>query len=115
IFGNKFTYANSTLGFQGLAIERVSALWNVPPYAMQYKLTGKYFSATTINDIIKGWKFEYGNHKQEWEPWEVLHQNNPNLDIRDRSEERRVGKECTSRRSQEIEKKNDKNKLASRI
>lgn len=83
IFGNKFTYANTTLGFQGIAIERVSALWNVPPYAMQYKLTGKYFSATTINDIIKGWKFEYGNHKQEWEPWEVLHQNNPNLDIRD--------------------------------
>lgn len=82
VFGNKFTYGSVGFGFKGMNIERISTMWNVWPQHMQYKLTGKYFSATSIEDIIQGWKFEYGSMKAEWEPWEVLHQNTPNADIR---------------------------------
>lgn len=81
--GNKLTYGNVPLGFKGMNIEKISTMWNVWPQFMQFRLTGKYFSATKVEDIIEGWRFEFNNWKVPFEPWEILHQNEPNVDVRD--------------------------------
>lgn len=78
--GNSFTYGNFTIGTQN-AVENLAALWNVWPANMQFKLTGKYFEATKIEDVVKEWKFEVGPYKKVWTPYEILHRNEPNTDI----------------------------------
>jgi hypothetical protein len=82
VCGNSFVYINSPLGVKP-NITNIQALWNVWPTHIQYKLTGKYFSASSVEDIIKGWRFEYGTYKQEFEPQEIFHRNSPNTEVRD--------------------------------
>lgn len=80
--GNSFKYGNFAMGMNP-HIDNLSALWNVWPACMQYKLTGKYFEATKIDEIINEWKFEAGHYKKVWKPNEVLHRNEPNTDVKD--------------------------------
>jgi hypothetical protein len=82
VCGNSFTYGNFALGMQK-NINTIAALWNVWPSCMNFKLAGKYFEATNINEIISEWKFEYGNYKKIWTPDEVMHKNKPNTRIED--------------------------------
>lgn len=82
VCGNSFVYINAPLGVKP-NINNINALWNVWPTHIQYKLTGKYFSATEMQDIIKGWRFEYGTYKQEFTPNEIFHRNSPNTEVRD--------------------------------
>jgi hypothetical protein len=82
VCGNSFTYGNFALGFKP-GIKNITSLWNVWPGYMKFKLAGKYFEATDISEIIKEWKFELGNYKKEWEPWEILHKNKPNTNVSD--------------------------------
>lgn len=80
--GNAFSYANSPIGFKP-TWETTQALWNPWPEYMKYQLTGKYFDALEISDIIKGWEFEYGKYKKTWTPQEIFHRNRPNTKIQD--------------------------------
>lgn len=82
VCGNSMLYANAPMGFKP-SINNIKTLWNVWPQFMQFELTGKYFDATEKSDIIKKWKFEYGTYKKEFDPNEILHQNQPNTDVRD--------------------------------
>lgn len=82
VAGNSFTYGNFALGF-GRNINSISALWNVWPAYMKFKLAGKYFEATKLTDIITEWRFEVGNYKKTWEPDEILHKNKPNTNVND--------------------------------
>jgi hypothetical protein len=81
VCGNSFVYGNFGLGMQK-NVMNLSALWNVWPQFMEFKLTGKYFSATDINEVIEGWRFKYGQYKESWTPDEIMHSNAPNLDPR---------------------------------
>lgn len=80
--GNSFSYANSPIGFEP-TFETIQALWNPWPEYMSYQLTGKYFEATEMADIVKNWKFEYGKYKKEWDPKEIFHRNRPNTKVQD--------------------------------
>jgi hypothetical protein len=82
VAGNSFTYGNFALGFKG-SINTIESLWNVWPAYMKFKLAGKYFEATQINDVISEWKFEIGNYKKTWEPHEIMHKNKPNTNVVD--------------------------------
>jgi hypothetical protein len=83
VAGNSFSYGNFSLGFPRRDISSLISLWNVWPQHMKYKLAGGYFEATKIEDVVSKWKFQAGTYKQEWEPWEILHQNKPNTEIGD--------------------------------
>ena len=80
--GNSLKYGNFTMGMSN-HIDNLSALWNVWPAYMKYKLTGKYFEATKVEDIIQEWKFEAGHYRKTWKPNEVLHRNEPNTEVKD--------------------------------
>lgn len=86
VCGNSFVYGNFGLGLQKNPLT-CSSLMNVWPQYMNFKLKGKYFSATDINEIIEGWMFKMqttsGTYKEDWTPDEILHSNAPNLDPRD--------------------------------
>lgn len=82
VAGNSFTYGNFTLGFKP-DVTNLSALWNVWPRYMDYQLTGKYFEATEVKDIIKQWRFKWGAYEKTWEPYEIMHKNKPNTDLKD--------------------------------
>lgn len=82
VCGNAFIYLNGPTGFTP-NIKNIKSLWNVWPQYMQYKLTGKYFSAESITDIIKEWRFEYGTYKQEFQPGEIFLRNAPNTELLD--------------------------------
>jgi hypothetical protein len=82
VSGNSFTYGNFALGMKP-SVKNIEALWNVWPSYMKFKLAGKYFEATQLNEVIKEWKFEIGNYKKEWEPHEILHKNKPNTNVND--------------------------------
>lgn len=78
LFGNTMLYANAGLEIN---VNNVFALWNVWPQYMKVQLSGKYFDALSVGDIIKGWKFEYSqNFKKDFKAEEILHQNSPNED-----------------------------------
>jgi len=79
VCGNTFTNFATPLGLP-VKLENIQALWNVWPQYMEVMLTGKYFSATEKKDIIKGWKFKFGQYEQEWNSSQILHQNSPNID-----------------------------------
>lgn len=79
VCANSFTYANWSL-LKAQKIENLTALWNPWPQFMEVKLAGKYFSATQAEDVIKAWRFNFGQYSQDWKPSEVLHQNSPNVD-----------------------------------
>ena len=82
VCGNSLTYGNAPMGFKP-SINNIKTFWNIWPQYMQFELTGKYFDATEKSDIIKKWKFEYGTYKKEFTADEILHQNQPNTEIRD--------------------------------
>src|SRR5690606_11894274 len=73
---------NFALGFKA-NLNSLSSLWNVWPAYMKFKLAGKYFEATEIRDVVQSWKFELGDYRKEWEPWEILHKNKPNTNAND--------------------------------
>lgn len=79
--GNSFTYGNFTMGFTR-DVKMLTALWNVWPAFMSYKLGNAYFEATKMSDIIKEWKFELGQYKKVWTADEIMHKNKPNTDPR---------------------------------
>jgi hypothetical protein len=81
VAGNSFTYGNFAM--MKPSPQSITALWNVWPAHMQFKLAGKYFEATEITDVIKEWKFEAGNYKKIWEPHEIMHRNEPNTNVND--------------------------------
>jgi len=81
VCGNSFVYGNFGLGMTKSPLN-CSSLMNVWPQFMEFKLKGKYFSATDINEIIEGWRFKFGQHVENWGPHEILHSNAPNLDPR---------------------------------
>lgn len=84
VAGNSFTYGNFSSVMQpNITSIADQGLWNVWPAGMKYKLGGKFFDATELKEIIKGWEFEVGNYKKTWEPHEILHINKPNTDYRD--------------------------------
>jgi hypothetical protein len=82
VAGNSMTYANSAIGFKP-NINTLTALWNVWPAYMKFKLGGKYFEATEIKEVIKAWEFELGLYKKTWEPHEIMHINIPNTNPMD--------------------------------
>lgn len=82
VSGNSMTYGNFALGMKP-GIGNLSALWNVWPQYMKIKLAGKYFEATQLSDIIKGWQFQAGAYQKDWEAFEVMHKNKPNTNISD--------------------------------
>lgn len=82
VAGNSFTYGNFALGFKS-DINSISALWNVWPAYMKIKLSGKYFEATKIEDVISQWQFELGSYKKTWNPNEIMHKNKPNTSAHD--------------------------------
>jgi len=81
VCGNTMTYGNAGFGM-GVNINNIVALWNVWPQYMEFKLAGKYFDATEATDVIKGWRFKYGDTEKEFATNEILHQNSPNIDPR---------------------------------
>ena len=79
VCGNSMTYANSPYR-KNTSFETIVSLWNVWPQYMQFELAGSYFDSTEIGDVIKSWRFEFGNYKKTFQPWEIIHQNSPNID-----------------------------------
>lgn len=82
VSGNSFTYGNFATGMKP-NVMNLEAMWNVWPAYMKFKLAGNYFEATQLSDVIKEWRFELGNYKKTWEPWEILHKNKPNTNVSD--------------------------------
>jgi len=80
VFGDQFTYGNSG----GVVdIRNVAALWNIYPQYMSVLLSGNYFNATEISDIIKQWKWGgYGTDTIKFEPDEILHRKDINIQIK---------------------------------
>jgi len=86
LFGNAFIYGNSPL--ERFDITTVGTMWNVWPQYMSAVLTGKYFSATNTNDIIKEWVWGLNGlgTNTKWKPEEILHRKDVNISI-DRQED----------------------------
>lgn len=82
VAGNSFTYGNFALGFKP-TFDSIQALWNVWPAYMKFKLAGKYFEATNIDEVIKEWRFQLGSYVKEWKPYEIMHKNKPNTNVND--------------------------------
>lgn len=81
--GNSFIYANAPTGFK-INIETINTLVNVWPQYMKAKTTGKsFFSATEITDIIEKWVFDPDAANIPFDPKEILHRNNPNVNPKD--------------------------------
>jgi hypothetical protein len=80
--GNSFTYGNAPLGFKP-TIENIQTMFNVWPQYMNVMLTGKYFEATELSEIISGWKFQYNQYKKEFRPDEIFLRSGPNLGMQD--------------------------------
>ncbi len=78
--GNSFVYGNWGSGYKPGNIMGLNSLVNAWPQYMEFKLTGKYFSATKIDDIISSWRFKFANNDFEWKPSEIMHSNAPVLD-----------------------------------
>jgi len=81
VAGNAFIYGNSASG--KIDAKNLAALWNVWPQCMEYKLSGNYFEATRVEDVIAGWKFKAGDYEKAWQPHEIMHKNKPNTEIYD--------------------------------
>jgi hypothetical protein len=74
--GNSFTYANFPTSF-GKSPTNIKTLFNAWPQFMEFKLAGKFFEATEIDEIVKEWVFKMGDYKKTWTPDQVLHQSEP--------------------------------------
>lgn len=86
LFGNAFVYGNSP--FERVDITTVETMWNVWPQYMSAILTGKYFSATKTDDIIKQWIWGLNGlgTNTKWRPDEIMHRKDVNISI-DRQED----------------------------
>lgn len=82
VTGNSMVYGNVPVGFKN-KFEYLSSLWNCWPQYMQIKLTGQYFDATKISDIISGWRFEYGTYRRDFASEDVMLRNKPAIDPMD--------------------------------
>lgn len=82
VFSNTMTRANASLGF-GVDWNSVNTLVNTWPCYMNAELTGKYFDATTTDDIIRQWKFEVGTFKKMFTTEEILLQSDAVTDVID--------------------------------
>ena len=83
VAGNAFIHGNLPDNFKnkGMDIMSVQTLTNPWPQYMGYKLSGGYFSALEISDVIEQWVFDSPIWKKEWDPHEILLQNNPNVNL----------------------------------
>lgn len=84
VSGNSFVYATRPKGriFQNGLIN-VTTLKNIWPQYMKAKLTGKFFEATEQKDVIEKWVFDSGNNSKDFDPKDIMHTNNPNVDTKD--------------------------------
>lgn len=82
VAGNSFVYATTPLGVKK-SISDITTLKNIWPQYMEVKLTGQFFEATNQEDVIEKWRFNVDSYKKEFEPSQILHRNNPNIDTKD--------------------------------
>lgn len=84
VAGNAFIYATSPFKTESALrnITNITSLKNIWPQYMRMKATGKYFEATELKDVIEKWEFDADSYKKEFDPTEILHRNNPNVDTK---------------------------------
>jgi len=80
VFGEVFIFGLTPAGFTG--VENIKALWVIPNWMMEVRLTGKHHFQTQLGEIVKGYFLTSGSAAIELPMENVLHirDNNQNID-----------------------------------
>jgi len=80
VFGNSYIYGNSAT--DSVNIRDIGHMWSVWPQYMKPVLGGKYFDAYELESILKGWEWQWGQYKKDFNTNEILHRKEPNVRLK---------------------------------